>query len=500
MRLKVVADPCLRGPSSPQRPLLLGAFTTSVLLAAAALAILFLVTSNHGGHASPGAVACLIVLTVIATHSEEVFGDETAINASIVVVLAGVGISYSGGPPWIPIACGLVAGLHWHHIRDRAIRKLLVNTSLTTLSALAATVVATALSTNRPSVLAVAVCGLAAVMAYWLTDNVLVAVLLTVVDGRSIREHARELVRSETEVIPFALLGFVSGYAFVRSSPWFGLVGVALLIVATEAVVFHGREGSARRWAQAALRIAPLAVAGALLGTGDISAVRDGGALALLAVIAFVGVGLLDRVDAGFGKAALVLSVTTALVALPGDGPFEVALIVGMAACGGFVIRRRRTTIDRITIVGAAMLAAMAAAGTLAALPAYSSASLGSAVLAGVLASFAALLAWNALLGLTLILEFGRSIFPSVTTLASGDSALVLIAGVCGGGAGFLGSRLGQVGPFALVALFVLATFLFRVVSARLKTSPRKSNLSGDELVDVLRSALLDLPASRLPD
>ena len=340
MRLKVVVGADTAAPPDPRHPWLLTLFTISIWLVTALAALALSVVSGREPYANPWVVGSLLLMTVLGTHSEEVFGDETAINASILVILAGAGIAYAGGPFWIPAACGLVAGLHWHHIRDRAVRKLLVNTSFTTLSALAATEVARVLATERPGVMAVAACGLATVMAYWLTDNVLVALVLTIVDGRPLREHARELVRSETEVIPFALLGFVCGYVVVTSGAWFGVLGTAALLVLTETVVFRAvRQRSVRRSAQWAIRIAPIAAAAAVLGTIDLGGIRHGGVLALMAVASFIGVGILDRLRASLGLSALVVCTVGAAVGLPGNRPLGVALITGLGACVGFMMR-----------------------------------------------------------------------------------------------------------------------------------------------------------------
>ncbi len=500
MNLKVVVGAETAAPANPRRPLLLTLFTISISLVTAAAALALSVVNGREPYANPWVVGSLLLLTVLGTHSEEVFGDETAINGSILVILAGAGIAYAGGPLWIPAACGLVAGLHWHHIRDRAVRKLLVNTSFTTLSALAATAVARVLATERPGVITVAACGLATVMAYWLTDNLLVALVLTIVDGRPLREHARELVRSETEVIPFALLGFVCGCVVVTGGVWFGVLGTAALLVLTETVVFRAsRQVSVRRSAQWAIRIAPIAAAGAVLGTIGLGGIRHGGVLVLIAVASFIGVGILDRLRASLGLFALVVCAVGAAVGLPGNRPLGVALIIGVGACGGFMMRHRQTR-TRLTVLSAAASAVMASGGLIAVLKPGFSSSLEGAFLVGLLGGLAALLAWHTILVLTLVLDRGRSILPSAGTVMCGEAGLILTGGLCGGGAGWIGTRLGPPGLFASLVLLLVVVGLVLALSVRQEVERDEPDLAGDELLDVLRSALLDVPASRLPE
>jgi hypothetical protein len=246
VNLELVPDVDRPTTSSARNALLTGFAIVISLLTA--LAITAVVTEGgHGAHVDLWAVGALLALTVVGTHGEEVFGDETAINGSMLVVLASAGIAYAGGPIWVAALCGLAAGLHWHHLRDGAARKILVNTCTTTLSALAAGEVGRALATKHPAVIAVVASGLAAVFIYWLTDNVLVATVLAVAHGRSVRDHVRELVRSETEVIPFAVLGFVNGYAFIKVSSWLGVLCAIALLLVTEGFIFRrGRGGSLR--------------------------------------------------------------------------------------------------------------------------------------------------------------------------------------------------------------------------------------------------------------
>jgi hypothetical protein len=72
------------------------------------------------------------------------------------------------------------------------------------------------------------------------------------------------------------------------------------------------------------------------------------------------------------------------------------------------------------------------------------------------------------------------------------------VTGVCGAVSAWIGTESGAVGlAISLVLLFSIAGALIgRSDRAKAATVA----LTDDELVDVLRSAVLDIPASRLPD
>jgi len=130
--------------------------------------------------------------------------------------------------------------------------------------------------------------------------------------------------------------------------------------------------------------------------------------------------------------------------------------------------------------------------------PALSSAE--GSVLLGLLAGLTALLAWHSVIGLTLALDLGRSMSLSVGTVICGDAGLILAGGMCGVGVGWIGTRLGVPGLIASIAVLFSVGCLLLALSGRRRAGDDEPDLADDELLDVLRSALLDIPASRLPD
>lgn len=498
MNLKLVAQ-TEQSPPSGERRAMLAWFTVVLVCSTVAVTVLAVAMGSDGVQVNPWAVGILVLLTIAGSHSEEVFGDDTALNGSIVVILASAGIAYAGGPLWVAGACGMVAGLHRYHVRDREFRKILVNTSFTTLSALVAAEVARALTTSHPGALAVASSGLAAVAAYWLVDNVLVAFVLAVAYGKPLSAHVRDLIRSETEVLPFALLGFVDGYAFVKVSPWFAITGAAALLIVTEVLVVRShRSAGSRRSAAWVLWAAPVIVAAGVLLNGGLGGVRHGEDLLLLGTIGLVGVAVLDHFRSSFGLSALVACVVAAVIEYPSDRSTSVAIVVGFVACAGFIMRRRRGR-NRLVSLSAAAIAVLAVVGLVDVFEPLLVTREWTFVFAAV-GSLAAVVVWHAIVGLILALDVGKSVIPSAVALMQGEVGFVLLAAVCGAGVGWIGVEWGSASSAtALVAMLAIAGLLIAWVERR-NSAVHEPVIADDELLDVLRSAVLDVPASRVPD
>jgi hypothetical protein len=116
------------------------------------------------------------------------------------------------------------------------------------------------------------------------------------------------------------------------------------------------------------------------------------------------------------------------------------------------------------------------------------------------LGGLAALLAWHAIIGLTLVLDRGRSMLSSAGTVMWGEARLILTGGLCGGGVGWIGTRLGSLWLFVSLVLLLGVVGLVLALSVRQEFEREDPDITLDDLLDVLRSALLDVPASRLPD
>jgi hypothetical protein len=227
-RLSVV-----RPRMQPPRPKAVRLLSTMFAASFVALLVILAATS-----APPSGIMLLVLLAfaVMATHRETVFGDETAMSGSIVVIVASIVAFQSGAAVLGPVLCSAVAGIHWAQVRDRSWSKVVVNSSATGLAAAAgaALFAATRFQESAWSLIAAS---FAAILAYWLVNNILIGVVLAVVSGDRLSAKVLDLIRSETEMLLFALAGALCGLLFFEVGTWAGAVALAMVLVAVDVMV-----------------------------------------------------------------------------------------------------------------------------------------------------------------------------------------------------------------------------------------------------------------------
>jgi hypothetical protein len=151
-----------------------------------------------------------------------------------------------------------------------------------------------------------------------------------------------------------------------------------------------------------------------------------------------------------------------------------------------------------LTVGVAATLTALAVAGT-------ASISRGllehsqTVVLAGVAIGLAAVAAWHGVLLGSLSTRVGVGSLVCGLDLFRSDVGLFVAAGVAGACVGWVYGHVGSVGAGALlIALTMFALAAQWRLNAR-SNADEIHRLGDEEMLDLARSALLDLPASRLP-
>jgi hypothetical protein len=412
----------------------------------------------------------------------------------MIVLVAAAGAYVGGGPIWIPLLCGLLGGLNWDHIRGFELRKMVVNASCTTLAAVSAALLA------RLSYEAIGVSWLGLVIsagvaagAYWLVDNGAVAVVLTAVDGRTLATHARELIKSETLLVPFAWAGFLAGYSALNGvAIWAAALGVfALLAVADVCVISPHTEAlvlPARRLLT--LGVATGVVLGIVLGS-----IKHGTAplptLLELALLAFGGSYVLDAVRRGAGKAFLLVTVAATSLMLHSTAPIFAPLVVGAAGAVFLTVTRRLCWSD----VERLLSSTLAIVGVAAVMPDRMSSSFGSLLAVGVAVALAGLAGWHLPAALELRLRTDRKSWLTALDALRTDIVLCLLLGVIVGAVGWIGLHAGTAGLSG--ALFTLGVV---AAAAEALRGTSTDGPSPEDLTDIVQSALLDLPPSRLRD
>jgi phosphotransferase system glucose/maltose/N-acetylglucosamine-specific IIC component len=116
----------------------------------------------------------------------------------------------------------------------------------------------------------------------------------------------------------------------------------------------------------------------------------------------------------------------------------------------------------------------------------------------GIVLAIVALFGFELSLALRLSSTAGRAEWRAAFDVTRADLPIFIAIGVAAGGCAWIGSRVGVAG--AAVALMVVALLAAAVLLRRRRGARMEELVEERQILDVVRSALLDLPASRLPD
>lgn len=484
---------------SPRAPRKLRILTFVLAGSAAAVFVGSTVFGVRGG-VSAWTAAALLVLSVISSQRVAIFGDETAINSSIVVLAAAAATAAAGGPLWVPAICGVAAGLHWDHIRHRALRKLLVNASCMTLAVSSASLLGRTVVDVDKSAIAVVVLGSAlTTIAYWAVNNGLLSLVLWSADGVSFRHQVFDLSRSETEMLPFAMLGFMAGFELLNHvGLWAMVLAVVGLLLASDRVVIQrlGSKSSRRLMGATAL----LALVTVALAVALYAAVQEAqpsvAALAALALEGALATVVLSTVCRSAARVVPVACGAAALVFFH-NGHAAVGSLVVIMTAGVPLLFAKTSKRARRHVVTAAVIGGGTLVSATALLPAALVSSAGGAALTGAVAGCSYLLGWHAE---TLVQAFRtREIDKCVALdLVRSDWLAYCGFGLVGGLLGWIGQRY-DLAIMAIAFAVVMSVWLV-VARNRGRVARRRLDINDAEVLDVVRSAVLDLPASRVPD
>jgi len=475
-------------PVGSRRALLLITIAAVVVDVVAVTAALTGIWNTHFGLRL---ITCLLLLVLIAGQREVIFGDESALNGSMIVLVAASGAYVGGSPLWVPLTCGLLGGVNWDHVRGFEVRKIAVNAACTTLAAVAASQFAR-LVFNLGGVpwLGAILAAVVAAGAYWLVDNSAVAIVLTAVDGKPLAIHLRELVRSETLLVPFAWAGFLAGYYALHGvAIWVAALSVFALLAVADVSVISPRTSvlvlPARRI------VTFVAVTGLVLGVA-IAAVEGGAppgpTLIEFLVLVSGGSYLVGLLRHQAGPLFVVTTTAAACLVLHSSSPILAPLAIGGAGTAAlFVSRRLRwSESERVLICTLTMTGSVAPiAGDL-------KSSVALLVVAGLVAAVAGLVGWHLAPALELRLKTGPRSWVMALDAVRADLFPCLAIGLIVSLLGWIGIHAGM---GALSGALLIASI---AVAARAGgRTDSTEDLSDDALTDLVQSALLDLPASR---
>src|SRR5260370_31286282 len=177
-------------------------------LFAGAVLLLALCTAGLGiarGHRIGWELLLLGALVVCAEHRDRLFGDETSASGSIVVAMSAIVVFSSG--PWLagPTVCAGLAGAYWPHLRRGAWSRVAVNAASMSLAAATSATIVRVIGSGAHELGARAVlAGLAAVLAFWAVNSLILGIAVAVIQRRRLTEVFVGLIRFQTELLPFA--------------------------------------------------------------------------------------------------------------------------------------------------------------------------------------------------------------------------------------------------------------------------------------------------------
>jgi hypothetical protein len=457
------------------------------------LALVGLGAARYG--VAPSAELALLAATVVAAeHRDRLFGDETSISGSIVVAMASI-VAFSGDG-WLaaPMICASAAGLYWPHLQARAWSRVGVNAASMGLAAGLAAVVFHAI---RPGEVALDVsfllAGVAALCAFWIVNSTILGVAVSLIQGRSWLRVSAGLVSSDVILLPFAFGGLFCGY-LAEQRLIVGWVTLVLLVGAVD--VFAIRRLRPRLPFSGLLSVVVITTSVGIVIATSVPFRVVGYALPVGALLAVVSLVLLDAVKSALRLAAyLTCVVGVAVVYHSGDAQFFAPALVGVVSALAALASARRTPWS-CPAVAATTLSALFVACVGALVPADWTAGFAGCLGFGLLATLGGLAGWYAPLAASLMSEFRRQALAALRDLVMIDAWVFALVGVSGAVCGWLGRSHG-VGAFAATLVAVLAAF--SLVAWHWRSHDPRFRLDDDQVLDMVRSAVLDLPGSQFP-
>jgi len=166
-----------------------------------------------GEHPALGSLLLLAALCTFAEHVIVRLPNGSSVSASVMISLAAVFVFRDNAPLLGPLLVGMAGGIYWDHVRRRDWRRLAFNIGTLGLSTLAAALALT--GGTHAGVFLILLGAVAAAVAYWLVDIVLLSVAIRLRDGGSLRSQFKELWGfADFEIVVFAVLGVFLGQLY----------------------------------------------------------------------------------------------------------------------------------------------------------------------------------------------------------------------------------------------------------------------------------------------
>jgi len=261
----------------------------------------------------------LALLVILAEHRFVLFGDETSMSASIVVVVASIFVFTETSPLAGPILVASIGGIYIPHLRTRAFSKIAFNGAGMGIGAACAALVVGAFTIPGDSNSRTVCTAFAAVVIYWVVNNTIVAGHQVALCGAGFRSSARLLICAETDVLPWAAascMGVIAAGGNLVAATAFIACMVTLRVVAVT-------RARSQRWI-VAQRITNQS--GLLFWLGSLPLMTHGGSVRVVSVAACASIALIMPTHGHHSHPLVAMGLPLVAVATVGSG-LDIALL-----------------------------------------------------------------------------------------------------------------------------------------------------------------------------
>ena len=172
------------------------------------------------------------LLVILAEHQFVLFGDETSMSASIIVVVASIFVFADSAPLAGPMLIASLGGLYLPHLRNRARALVLANAAIFSLAASIAAALATGFNPGGGgSTVGATTAAVAATAAYWYANSVLIGVASAMRNGSGLAQSVRIQALSEWPVLLLASTAALVAQADHHALPLTATAVAALLMI-----------------------------------------------------------------------------------------------------------------------------------------------------------------------------------------------------------------------------------------------------------------------------
>lgn len=291
-----------------------------------------------------GLLLLLGALVILAEHRFILFGDETAMSGSILVVVTAVFALGASSAVALPIIVASLAGLYWRHVKQAQWMLIAVNAAALGIAAGVAALLSSQLTVSGAwsALLSATVC----VCAYWYINSVLIGCAAAIRHGDDIARSVVDQATSECPVLILAIAAALLSMHLVGHGLVAVGVGISVVLFIFE---FQIRSPGVRN----RIGMRPYAIYIVALTSTLAVATEGRNAIALLLIgVYLVASSAFDRFALGVAFIIVAIAWSTAFAAEGAGLPSIVQLMIAaestLIACAAHLLMQKRDSVKRL--------------------------------------------------------------------------------------------------------------------------------------------------------